>query len=236
LCGVKVPIHDARPIRHELSLDRQGFALVDHKSVVTDFENSEEVQRLYPAEIERVIKDLSGASMVGILPTFLLRHGVGSSKTSPRVNSWPVHFVHSDYSETSAQKFARTRFFRDRELRPGHRIAGFTIWRAVSPGPQDIPLAVCDVRSIAPADGVLGVIDARGAPETRFESTLYFHNPAHRWHYFRDMTRDEALVFKSYDSDPSRPQYVPHTAFNDPSCPLEASTRVSIEARAFAYF
>ena len=30
------------------------------------------------------------------------------------------------------------------------------------------------------------------------------------------MTRDEALVFKTNDSDPKQPHHVPHTAFNDP--------------------
>jgi hypothetical protein len=122
---------------------------------------------------------------------------------------------------------------------PGTRFAAFNIWRVISAPPQDIPLAVCDARSIAHADCVLAdsVIDAPGVPEFRFESTLFIHNPAHRWHYFSNMTRDEALVFRAFDSDSSRSQRVPHSAFNDPSCPPGVTqTRASIEARAFVHY
>ncbi len=238
LRSATVPIQNARPIRNSLSFDDQGFMLVDHKSAVTDFENSDEVQRLYAAELERLILDLSGAAVVRVTPGFLLRFGEGSKKTGSRTNSRPGRFAHSDYSEVSAQKFAKARAPDGLELRPGQRFAAFNIWRAVSHPPQDIPLAVCDPRSVSPTDCVTAysVIDAPGAPEFRFESTLFVHNPAHRWHYFRDMTRHEVLIFKAYDSDQSRPQCVPHSAFDDPGCPRGVPTRVSIEARAFAYF
>ena len=62
------------------------------------------------------------------------------------------------------------------------------------------------------------------------------YSPRHRWCYYSGMTRDEALVFKTSDSDPGEPPNVPHTAFNDPSCPKGVPTRVSIEMRACAYW
>jgi hypothetical protein len=50
------------------------------------------------------------------------------------------------------------------------------------------------------------------------------------------MTRDEAIIFKTNDSDPARAHHVPHSAFDDPSCPKGVPTRVSIEMRACAYW
>jgi len=51
------------------------------------------------------------------------------------------------------------------------------------------------------------------------------------------MRRDEALVFKVFDSEKDgRARFVPHTAFDDPSTPPHAPSRESIEARAFAFF
>jgi len=50
------------------------------------------------------------------------------------------------------------------------------------------------------------------------------------------MTRDEALIWRAYDSDSSRPQFVPHSAFYDPGCPPGVPTRMSVEACAFVYF
>ena len=51
------------------------------------------------------------------------------------------------------------------------------------------------------------------------------------------MRRDEALVFKVYDSaKDGRARFTPHTAFEDPATPRGAVPRQSIEARALAFF
>jgi hypothetical protein len=49
------------------------------------------------------------------------------------------------------------------------------------------------------------------------------------------MTRDEVLMFKFHDSDPSKALRAPHTAFHDPSFP-HPKVRESIEFRTIAYF
>jgi hypothetical protein len=51
------------------------------------------------------------------------------------------------------------------------------------------------------------------------------------------MGRDEALVFKVFDSETDgRARFTPHASFDDPSTPLGAPPRQSIEARALAFF
>jgi hypothetical protein len=51
------------------------------------------------------------------------------------------------------------------------------------------------------------------------------------------MARDEALVFKVYESlRDGRARWAVHTAFNDPTSPPDARPRESIEIRAFAFF
>ena len=51
------------------------------------------------------------------------------------------------------------------------------------------------------------------------------------------MRRDEALVFKVYDSEKDgRARFTPHTSFDDPATPGGAPPRQSIEARALAFF
>ena len=100
-----------------------------------------------------------------------------------------------------------------------------------------MPLAVCDARSVKPSD--LLVADAifdppGGAPEWGFDSWLVAHNVAHHWHWFRDMTRDEALIFKTSDSAFANP--VPHVAFDNPLAAPDWPARASIEMRAVAYW
>jgi hypothetical protein len=51
------------------------------------------------------------------------------------------------------------------------------------------------------------------------------------------MRRDEALVFKVYDSaTDGRARFTPHSSFDDPTSPPDARPRQSIEARALAFF
>jgi len=56
----------------------------------------------------------------------------------------------------------------------------------------------------------------------------------HRWYWFPDMHPDEALVFKTHDSDRTRAHCVPHVAFDHSACPAHAAPRASIEMRALA--
>jgi hypothetical protein len=63
------------------------------------------------------------------------------------------------------------------------------------------------------------------------------YNPAHDWYYFPEMTRDEALVFKCYDSlTDGRARYTAHSAFEHPDTPPAAPERESIEMRTFAFY
>jgi hypothetical protein len=51
------------------------------------------------------------------------------------------------------------------------------------------------------------------------------------------MRRDEALVFKVYDSmTDGRARWGAHTSFDDPATRPDAAPRESIEIRAFAFF
>jgi hypothetical protein len=50
------------------------------------------------------------------------------------------------------------------------------------------------------------------------------------------MTRDEVWVFVTNDSDPANPHHVPHSAFDDPTCPADALPRASIEMRGIAFW
>ena len=88
---------------------------------------------------------------------------------------------------------------------------------AFSGAPQDVPLALCDKRSVSPQDLIIAdaIFDPPGAPEWRFDSWVVAANPARRWHWFPDLTRDEVLLFQSSDSRDGRA--VPHVAFDNPA-------------------
>jgi len=219
------------------SLEREGFMLVPHTSRVDNFQDPAEVARVHYREIEQLLMQVSGAERVVVSSPGVLRFSERSPDSGRLDNSRPARFIHIDISDATA------RMFSDRSkpsdvTRPVRRSVHFNVWRALSPPPQDVPLAVCDARTLSPADLVEAdaVFDVPGKPEWSFEGLVVRHNPAHRWCYFPDMTRAEALIFKTHDCEPGRPHHVPHSAFNDPSCPQGAAPRNSIEMRAIAYW
>lgn len=226
-------IFDARGSK--TTLDREGFCLVDHHSEVFDFTDSAQVWKIHRAEIAALIASQSGADLVLVNAPGILRFSEKSGVAGSLNNSMPARFAHVDITDDTAQNFARKSAPEGRSI---ERHAHFNVWRAISGPPQDVPLALCDARSVEPADMIVAdaIFDEAGKPEWSFESWVIAHNPAHRWHWFSDMTPQEALIFKTNDSDAAYAHCVPHVAFDDPDCPADAQPRASIEMRAIAYW
>jgi hypothetical protein len=232
-----VAITDARDLVDPPTLSREGFALVTHATAVSDFRDIAEVERIYPDETRRLIQDLTGADVVVISGPPILRFGERSQEAGSRDNSRAARLVHIDTSDATAAQFAQRVAPSDASRRI-RRVAQHNIWRTFSAPPQDVPLAVCDARSITredlvPADANF---DRDGKIVLSFEALLLRYASAHRWMFFRDMTRDEALVFKRHDTDPSEPHFVPHSAFTDQRVPAGTEPRASVEIRTIAYW
>jgi hypothetical protein len=233
-----IRIEDARLRVQQPSLDREGFALFPHKSAVPDFSNQEELDHIYRREIERLVLDLSGADHVAIFGLGVLRFGEHDLPESSRFHVMrPARFIHADISDSTVPALRES--WRPTENgRSVRRYAHYNIWRVLTPPPQDIPLAVCDARSVSTSDLVDAdlITDTPGMPESSIVLVLLRHNPCHRWWYFSNMDRDEVLVFKSHDSDRDQPRRVPHSAFKNPACPPGIASRASIEMRATAFW
>jgi hypothetical protein len=217
------------------SLDVEGFTLVQHQSDVADFADETAVWTVHRAEIAALVQSLSGADLVLVNAPGLLRFSEKSGRAGSLNNSMPARFAHVDITDATARTFAAQSTPEGKTIR---RHAHYNVWRAISDPPQDVPLAVCDARSVGENDLIVAdaIFDAPDQPEWSFEGWVVAHSPSHRWHWFSNMNRNEALVFKTNDSDPSKARCVPHVAFDDPDCPEDAPPRISIEMRAIAYW
>jgi hypothetical protein len=237
--GHRVVIEDVRGWLDAPRLDREGFKLVAHASAVRDFLDPQEVQRVYVPEVEKLVCEVTGARAAVVVATPFVRFGERAALSGKLNNSVPARFVHIDYSDARGQATAEQMF----ASAAGHppqlgRYAHYNIWRVLTPPPQDIPLALCDARTLAREDLVpaCAVFDLPGKPERTAESLVLRYSAAHRWHYFSNMTPQEALIFVTKESDPLRAHHVAHSAFDDPTCPPGVVPRSSIEIRVAAYF
>ncbi len=229
---VLMPVQDGRAAG--CSIDREGFQLVSHTSAVRDFADREEVARVHMREIEELVQAETGADFVHVGAPGLLRFSERSGLAGSLNNSMPARFAHIDISDSTAARFAQG----GAKGRAFARCAHYNVWRALSPAPQDVPLALCDARTLAAADLIAAdaVFDEPGKPEWSFEGLVVAHGATHRWHAFLDLSADEAILFKTHDSDSARAHHVPHVAFDLPGCPADAPPRVSIEMRATAWW
>jgi hypothetical protein len=227
-----MPIRDGRPLRATFGLDTSGFAFVDHPTAMHDFFDPAELKRVYYPEMERLIAAQSGARRVFVFD-HTLRTGDEAERLEKKLRE-PVKSVHNDYTEWSGPQRVRDFFPAEAEDLLRRRFAIVQVWRAINKPVARDPLAIADARTLAERDFIPA---ERRFPDRVGEIYQFEHNPAHRWYYFPRMRRDEALVFKVYDSaKDGRARWSMHTSFDDPTSPPDAGPRESIEIRAFAFF
>ncbi len=251
-----VSVRDGRSIKEQFKLDVHGFVLADRPTAVRHFFDKEEVDRIYPDEVVAAVKALTGATRVAPMGWMTRTSGDVAKHQKQTVGYThrggvqpPAGEAHVDFTPARAEPLARAIYEKTFPDGKGYsRFIASSLWRAFSEPPQDCPLAVCDARSVGREEGVpntMFIVDRLPDEQTMLgkmdneqsapAAAIFHYNPAHRWWYFSNMTRDEVLLFKFHDSDPSRALRTPHTAFRDPSF-ADARIRESIEFRTIAYF
>lgn len=227
----QMPVENGRLVRDRLSLDEHGFVFVEHQTRVADFFDAEQLKSTYYPEVQELIKKASGAYRVVIFD-HTLRSGDEEEREAKLVRE-PVLSAHNDYTEWSGPQRVRDILPDEAEELLSRRFAIVQVWRAINQPIQKNPLALAAANSVKPDDFLLS---ERRYPDRVGQTYRLKYNPDHKWFFFPEMRRDEALVFKVYDSEKDgRARFTPHTSFEDPDA-SNAPPRQSIEVRAFAFF
>jgi hypothetical protein len=229
----RVPIYSARPIASEISLDREGFALLESRTAVRDFWDDDEVRRVYYPEAAAAIAAATGAARVFIFDHTRRKRVRGADDRIPGTPRQPATRVHVDHTLKSGPQRVRDLLGEEAEDLLRGRVEVINLWRPIRGPLRDAPLAVCDASSVAPGDLVpadLVYTDRTG------ETYAVTYNPKHRWFFAPAMQRDEALLIKCFDSETDgRARFAPHTAFDDPTAPPDMLPRESIEIRSLVF-
>jgi hypothetical protein len=228
-----VPIRNAREVIGGLSLDKQGFQLTHQESAVQDFYDQEEVRTVYFPEVERLLKEATGAEKVVIFD-----HQVRNLELAQLGEKNAREYgkaVHNDYTANSGPRRVRDHLPPDEaDRRLKNRFAEINVWRAIRGPIESTPLALCDARSIEPKDFVPSDLIYRDKIGETYRLT---YNPNHRWFYFPRLERNEVILLKCYDSkEDGRARFTAHSAFEDPTSAPDAPPRESIEVRALIFW
>ncbi|MEH6826757.1 CmcJ/NvfI family oxidoreductase [Parasphingorhabdus sp.] len=238
-----VKIKNAR-LAGPFTLDDHGFAIERHKTDITDWLANYGPDGEYAKQVQDVARQMTGADFVIPMGGMIRTSGKTSKDVQP-----PAGEAHVDFTEKSATQLAERLYRAQRPDGKGYdRFICFSLWRVLSPPPQDWPLALCEGPSVKDGEGTHNTkVDVDVIPtgddlfveipgeEDMMAATIFRYSPDHRWWYFPDMTADEVIFIKFYDSDHDGAWRAPHTAFPDTSRP-DAIERRSFEFRGTAYF
>ena len=225
-----VRIRNGRNKTGGFTFDRHGFVFVGHVTRVEDFFDRDEVERIYYPEAGALIRRVTGAGRVHVFDHTVRSGDAAMQEAGLRE---PLKQVHNDYTDRSGPQRVRDLLPEEAEDLLRHRFMIVQVWRPVGERVVSEPLAVCDARSLADTDLIA---TERRHPNRVGETYSLSYNPDHRWYYFPDMGRNEAIVFKVYDSAvDGRARFTAHGSFNDPHTPDGAQPRESIELRALVF-
>jgi hypothetical protein len=246
-------------------LSNSGLDFFDHKQVV----------REYYGQCAEIVAKATGAQ------AFAFDHNIRSASGKQNQRrivggqqvQGPAHVVHGDYTLYSGPQRLRdlakppsgndtlapvladgqsliSQEMVDRSLADGGRFSIINVWRNIAKEPVAThPMAFCDGQSVEPEDLVVFEIHYQ---DRIGENYFAKHSSRHQWYYYPEITRDEAILIKQWDSggpmarsdgadaDSSDSQspctFSFHSAFEDPSTLPDAPDRWSIETRCIVVY
>jgi hypothetical protein len=258
-------LHNIRDQQSSFTTDNAGFAVFKHPAQEKHFTDDSAVRKGYYEEVEEMLK----SKIPGIKKVVIFDHTIRRRvKDAPRQ---PVQQVHVDQTPGAAEVRVRRHLPQDEaeELLKG-RYQIINVWRPIENPATDMPLAVIDWRSTAPEDFIPVDLlypsrepssndnDDRGKEvlpdansytsttgyEVKGETLGVAPNENHKFYYMKDMTPDETMLLKCFDSrgegmpggKKGLAVRTPHTAFVDPQTPADAPGRQSIEVRCLVFY
>ncbi|MDE0758427.1 MAG: CmcJ/NvfI family oxidoreductase [Pseudomonadales bacterium] len=244
---VETTIYDARASQQALDFDECGFILINHRSKVTDWNDTIQLNTFHCSEMADVAREFTGCRNAVAYPPIV--RSPEAARTEP--DYAPIHSVHADFTEDYRTMIeAQDRPYRDfivpllekagitqQHVLEASRVMMLQLWRNLGHPWPDTPLAVCDASTV-PRKQLGTFLLEQYAGQTIALETFYAQVPEQKdqnhWYTFPGLEVDEVIAFRAFDSDymaQQKPFWTLHSAFNDPLADPTASARESIEMR-----
>ena len=241
-------IRDARPHADDLTLETTGFTLVRRPSAVRDWYDSSEVVRTYYEECRQLAREMTGAAHAFTFDHIIREPGrqIGGGGTAGRDvvtttdrGGGYISGVHMDYTDHSSwtQYLA---LHGQVEPEGASRVVVLNFWRPLLGAPDRNPLGLCDARTVREDDLVETMLYGYGHEGYSWHDigiSVYqvARSDHHEWYYYADMTPDEVLLMKTFDSEGVIGRGCPHASFAHPDPPPGTPERRSIELRVLCF-
>ena len=233
-----VQITDARSSPQAPCIDHEGYVLRDAPTAVTNFLDEDAIRTTYYREAAELALAVTGARHAHVFDHLVRRREAGRAPLSfgrrdAGGRAAANGRVHNDYSDASGIRRLAMVLPQCNAARV-RRYGIVNLWRSINGPVRDTPLAVCDARTLSAFDLVTSEVRY---PRRTGEIYLARFSARHRWAYFSEMDRHEALVFKQFDSQLGGvARFTPHAAFDLPDVPPGTPLRESIEVRCLVVY
>lgn len=230
-----VEVHDVRGREHEFNIDIQGFQLVRQPTSMTndDFEIDHVVRtKYYPEIVELLTRTLHATRVVPFERTHRLANrgvqGCGCDRKRK-----PLVAAHIDQTGPSAKQRVTYHMGDEAATLLKGRYQIVNVWRPLFGPLQDFPLCLGDYRTfdLARDSEPTDLVFSHFIGESM---NLYYH-PDHKWHFVSGQMRDEAWVFKCFDTSPGVATAAPHCSFDIQRGFKTERPRESIEVRCLVF-
>ena len=231
-----VNIADARSLASPATFAKEGFEIHNLTFESYNWLDPEWVQSEYTDHTLDFVKKLVGAGHIACFHAgmFFRDSGASYGDLKTRYRGKAADFVHMDYTRESVMPFVREAV--DAEILEKYpHVVIYNVWRSMTPPPQDVGLAFCDQRTLAPTDWVFGdTVELNFPKGVPFLTSVY--KPEQKWYYYSQMTQDEVVIFNGCDTNPDAPVGCIHGAFVNPDPGHVIAPRSSVEFRVIALF
>jgi hypothetical protein len=214
-----------------LSVDREGFELLRHTTKVADLYDDDAIDNHYKPETEALLRARFNASRVVVFDVTRRSDSTDGAANRDGLRG-PARRVHVDYTVQSGPQRIRDVLGEDEAARldaAGARVMQINVWRPIRGPVQRAPLALADASSVQPDELVA---TDQVFPDRVGEIYNVAFAPSQRWYFAPQMTREEVLLIKGWDSrDDGVARFTPHGAFEHSNPDPNAPPRESIELR-----
>ena len=245
--AVSVDIIDGRASPPGGGWQTHGFELMRHASALRDFDDEARVADVHYAEISDFAQRLTGCDHA-LVSGHIARN---PEQAAVHADLGPIQFVHSDFAPSYGQRIRdfyaeggeqaeaglKATGISARDVADARRMLILQFWRNVGPSVMDLPIAFCDARTVGEKETLAAPVEDYAGDGFDFE-TLAILPPGdghHAWYTYPDMSIDEVVAFRTYDSEligSGKPFWTPHSAYRNPDVALGQPARYSIELRA----
>ncbi|TLD29095.1 hypothetical protein PspLS_03348 [Pyricularia sp. CBS 133598] len=266
------PVENIRGREADFPLDKTGFGYHHAPTDFTEFDSNAAIRERYYRDVEAKMVHLIPGAKRAIVFAHVVRHRMENRPGGDR--PWdqarqPTSELHVDNDGPTVQRLVRAALT---EAEADEAVKGrfglINMWRPINHPASDHPLATADWRTTRPEDFATmrlllpyaqsktlqkGVFDMSHLDEQEplpkdYDAIglglMVKPSPELKFYYVKDMTPDEVLLIKCYDSfgegqplgERGISALTPHAAFDDPLTPAGSPGRQSIEARCLIFW